>query len=183
MQISDERYEQIALADPEGHWELDCGRLRSKPDMTTAHNQIATTLGHWLMQLNPSDCAVRINMGRVRRSPNRAYIPDVMVIPAALVQRAIHEHPHGLEACSEPLPLVVEVWSPSTGRYDIDKKLPQYQQRGDLEIWRIHPSDRTLAAWRRQPDGSYTETEIRGGVVQPIALPGISIDLDALFDL
>jgi hypothetical protein len=46
----------------------------------------------------------------------------------------------------------------------------------------IHPFDRTLTAWRRQPDGSYTESYYSGGSVQPVALPGVAIDLDTLFD-
>jgi Uma2 family endonuclease len=77
--------------------------------------------------------------------------------------------------------LVVEVWSPSTGGYDIDAKLPTYRARGDREIWRIHPYERTLTTWRRQPDGSYAETVHRGGTIEPIAVPGVTIDLDALF--
>jgi len=81
----------------------------------------------------------------------------------------------------EPLPLVVEVWSPSTGGYDARTKLPEYQRRGNAEIWFIHPYDRTLTAWQRQPDGSYRESLRRGGIVEPIALPGVRIDLDALF--
>ena len=81
------------------------------------------------------------------------------------------------------MPLVVEVWSPSTGDYDVETKLQEYQRRGDLEIWRIHPYEQTLTAWRRQPDGSYTETLYRGGRVQPVALPNVTIDLDDLFAL
>jgi Uma2 family endonuclease len=76
---------------------------------------------------------------------------------------------------------VVEVWSPSTGGYDIDAKIPEYRRRGDLEIWRLHPFEKTLAAWRRQPDGSYTELILQGGTVQAVALPNVTIDLDALF--
>ena len=75
-----------------------------------------------------------------------------------------------------------EIWSPSTGRYDIQTKLAEYQRRGDIEIWRIHPYERTLTAWRLQPDGSYSETVYRGGVIQPVALPGVTIDIDRLFD-
>jgi Uma2 family endonuclease len=75
----------------------------------------------------------------------------------------------------------VEIWPRSTGDYDVEEKLPEYQRRGDLEIWRLHPYERTLTAWRRQPDGSYTETIYTGGVVHPVALPGVAIDLDALF--
>jgi Uma2 family endonuclease len=86
-----------------------------------------------------------------------------------------------LETYAAPLPLVVEVWSPSTGEYDLETKLREYQLRSDLEIWRLHPYERTLTAWRRQPDGSYSESRHEAGTVQPIALPGVTIDLDALF--
>jgi Uma2 family endonuclease len=86
-----------------------------------------------------------------------------------------------LEVYEDPLPLVVEVWSPSTGDYDVESKLVEYQRRGDLEIWLIHPYDHTLTAWRRQPDGSYAETRYDGGAVQPAALPDVTIDLDSLF--
>jgi hypothetical protein len=63
----------------------------------------------------------------------------------------------------------------------VDTKLPEYQARGDDEIWRIHPVERTLIAWRKQADGSYVESVHREGVVEPVALPGVRIPLDALF--
>lgn len=76
---------------------------------------------------------------------------------------------------------MIEIWSPSTGRYDIIEKLRDYQARGDLEIWRVHPYERTITAWRRSPDGSYTESIYRGGTVRLESLPGVAIDLDTLF--
>jgi Uma2 family endonuclease len=88
-----------------------------------------------------------------------------------------------VETYREPLPLVVEVWSPSTGEYDVHTKAPDYQRRGDLEIWRLHQAERTLTAWVRLPDGSYVETVYGGGIVRPAALPNVSIDLDGLFNL
>lgn len=51
-------------------------------------------------------------------------VPDFAVIPAALI-RAVRATPGSLDACAAPLPLVVEIWSPSTGEYDIEGKLPQ----------------------------------------------------------
>ena len=57
-----------------------------------------------------------------------------------------------------------------------------YQQRGDLEIWRIHPYECTLTTWRRLPDGSYEEAVHSEGVVIPTALPGVVIDLAMLFN-
>ena len=79
------------------------------------------------------------------------------------------------------MPLVVDVWSPSTGDTDVADKLQEYQQRGDLEIWHIHPYERTLTAWVRRSDGSYTETLYTGGAVQPAFLPNVTIELASLF--
>lgn len=103
----------------------------------------------------------------------------VYVIPTELVRPQRLQRT--LEVYEAPLPLVVEIWSPSTGDYDINTKLGEYQQRRDLEIWRIHPYERTLTAWRRQPDGSYAETTYTGGVVHPVGLSNVTIDLDTLF--
>lgn len=135
-----------------------------------------------LSQIDHRAFDVVIDQARVRRSATRYYIPDLFVVPMHLVQQGLADHARELEAYREPLPLVVEVWSPSTGSYDVDSKLPQYMERGDLEIWRIHPYERTLIAWRRQPDGSYTETQYTEGTVQPVALPGVAIELNSLFE-
>jgi hypothetical protein len=40
---------------------------------------------------------------------------------------------------------------------------------------------RTLTAWRRRPDGSYSEEVFHGGVIRPVALPNVTVDLDVLF--
>lgn len=106
----------------------------------------------------------------------------MVVIPRAVEQRLRGRlAPGQLEVYEEPLPLVVEVWSPSTGEYDVDTKLREYQLRGDAAIWRLHPVEHTLTAWRRQPDGSYGEALYREGIIEPVALPGVRIELAALF--
>ncbi|MFN8557160.1 MAG: Uma2 family endonuclease [Dehalococcoidia bacterium] len=87
-----------------------------------------------------------------------------------------------VESYREPLPLIVEIWSPSTGEYDAREKLPEYRRRGDLEIWLVNPYARTLTAWVRQPNGVYAETLHRGGRVRPAHLPDVAIDLDALWE-
>ena len=178
--ISEEAYLRFVLSGVEGSWELHDGRLVEKPAMTFRHGQIPMLLGHFLLsQLDRAQFQV-VSELRVRRSSATVFVPDLMVVPAAYSEE-IRDRPV-LAIFSDPLPLVVEVWSPSTGDYDVDAKLPVYQQRGDLEIWRIHPYERTLTAWRRQPNGSYQETIHREGVVKPAALPGVAIDLGALFD-
>lgn len=178
--LSEQDYRELALNDPDHRWELWNGVLVEKPDMSMFHADVAAYLGAMLInQLDRRAYRVNINDGKARLSAQTYYIPDVVVIPAAY--KAPYERdPHALNAFSAPLPLVVEVWSRTTGDYDIAAKLPAYRARGDLEIWFIHPYERTLTAWRRQPDGSYIEDRHHGGSVPVAALPGVIIDLDAL---
>jgi Uma2 family endonuclease len=179
MAMSEEAFEALVLAEPFVQWELHRGQPRKKPGMSAEHNDVIAYLGVQLgAQLDRARFRVRINTTHVRRPATTYYIPDVIVIPAK-VERAQRGRP--LEIYSTPLPLVVEVWSPSTGSYDINEKLVEYQRRGDIEIWRIQPFEQTLTAWRRQSDGTYVQTLHRGGTVEPVALPNVTIDLDALF--
>ena len=149
--------------------------------MSVEHGDVIMVLAASLHnQLDRSAYRVRAQHARLRRSADTYYVPDVAVIPTVLEQ-ALRERPGSLDAYADPLPLVIEIWSPSTGAYDINEKLADYQGRGDREIWRVHPYERTLTAWRRKPDGAYTESVYRGGIVRPESLPGVAIDLDALF--
>ncbi len=180
MPVSERTYQQVVLEDPEGHWELHQGRLREKLSMTFAHNDLMFELGHLLrVQLDRDEYRVRVNAGRLRRQDATYYIPDVAVIPLDLAA-SFRDRADVLEVYDAPLPLVVEVWSPSTGDYDVDAKLPEYRRRGDTEIWCLHPYERTLTTWRQQPDGSYAEEVFQGGMVRPTSLPNVSIDLDLL---
>jgi Uma2 family endonuclease len=183
MRVSEKEFRKLAVEDPSGHWELHHGVLRQKPGMSYEHNDVAMRLVlRFGSQLDEREFRIRCNMGHVRRSSESYYIPDVHVVPTALFQAGRQRNPRSLEAYASSLPLVIEVWSPSTGDYDVETKIPEYQQRGDLEIWRIHPYDHTLTTWRRQLDGSYTKTLYTEGSVHPIALPHVVIDLDSLFD-
>ena len=181
QRISEAEYQQFVLSQPDGQWELHGGRLVEKPGMTWEHGGIVTELAYFLRhQINRAEYRVFVE-SRVRRPGATIFLPDVMVVPTAYGD-PFRGRPGTLAIFSDPLPLIVEIWSSSTGDYDVDAKLPVYQQRGDLEIWRIHPYERTLSAWRRQPDGSYQETVHRDGIVTPVALPGVEIDLDELFE-
>lgn len=181
MSVIEQTFEQLVLSDPERQWELHRGRPREKPNMSRAHNMVLERLVRQLVPQLPRDSfSLRFNMGHVRRAAETYYIPDVYVVPVAS-NRPLPRPPDYLEVFDDPVSLVAEIWSPSTGSYDVASKLPEYQLRGDLEIWRLHPYERTLIAWQRQPDGSYPETVSHGGVVSLFALPGVTVDLDDLF--
>jgi Uma2 family endonuclease len=183
MPISEATYLRVIEEDPERKWELRCGELREKEPMTWAHESIAWRLGFRLQQQLDFDAfEVRVNAGRVRRSEERYYIPDVMVIPKDVARRLFSD-PNAVVILPEPLPFIAEVWAPSAGRSDVREKLPDYRQRGDAEVWLIHPIDKVVRIWRRQPDGRYAESVTRGGSVQLAALSSVSIDLDELLAL
>ena len=180
--VAEDSYRRVSLLDPDGHWELHDGMLREKPGMSIAHggttNKLAVVLQN---QLGWDEYRVRNNCSRLRISTRRTYIPDIAVVPRAL-DLALWENPYALELYEAPLPLVVEVWSPTTGGYDIAAKLENYQLRGDDEIWYLHPYDRTLTAWVREEDRSYRSQVYRGGTVPSARLPVVAIDLAWLFE-
>ncbi|MBI2760219.1 MAG: Uma2 family endonuclease [Chloroflexi bacterium] len=179
MPVSEATYQRIAMEDDDT-WELVCGRLRKKPAMTTEHNDIPRRLLRRLILQLPEDMFRISEAGKLRTSAGSYYVPDLCVIPTSYVLE-LHEQPGTFEAFEDPVPFVLEVWSPSTGEYDVDEKLPEYRRRGDLEIWRIHPYERTLMIWRKQADGSYTEIHHPSGPVEIASLPGVVINLDELF--
>jgi Uma2 family endonuclease len=182
MPISEAAYERMALEDPDGKWELVCGQLRQKPAMTTEHEDTGRRLARRLtIQTGEDEFAVERDGPKLRVPGGNYRVPDVCVIPQHLIQTRKRVSPASFEMYEEPMPLVVEIWSPSTGDTDLRDKLAEYQRRGDLEIWYIHPYKRSLTAWRRQPEGSYTETRYDGGAVESASLHGVVIELESLF--
>jgi Uma2 family endonuclease len=178
MAVSYATYERLALEDSDAQWELVRGKLRERPPMSQVHNSIAYRLvAQLLPQLDAARFELRMNAPTLHISSGTYLIPDVAVVP----NRGLTDET-GLENYEDPLAFVAEVWSPSTGTYDVDTKFPEYRRRGDREIWRIHPRDRTVTAWILQPDGSYTETTHRSGIATVGSFPGVRIDMERLFE-
>ena len=147
-------YEEIALHDPDHFWELHNGVLVEKPPMTDAHHVVLVRMaGQLFPQIDFDVYDLRINMTRLRLDQDHYYIPDLAIIPVP-GRLSLDDRTGNLEVFSNPLPFVSESWSPSTGRYDVLEKLPKYQERGDKEIWLLHPFRKEVQVSRRQPDGT-----------------------------
>jgi Uma2 family endonuclease len=175
-------FEQFIFEHPEKQWELCDGAVREKPGMASEHNDPLFYLAHDIAsQLDRRVYRVRSNSTHLQRATASYFIPDIIVFPTASFRESLGQM-HRLEKYEEPMFLVVEIWSRSTGNYDIDTKIPEYQARGDLEIWRLDPYERTLAVWRRNQAGTYDETHYTGGLVTVASLPNVVVDLDALFE-
>ena len=114
--ISEQEYRELALNDPDSLWELWDGVLVEKPLMSMKHDDVAFYLGQLLAsQLDRSVYRVNVNGGKTRLSARNYYIPDVVVIPAAY-KLPFEDDPQAFNAFAEPLPLVVEIWSPNDRR-------------------------------------------------------------------
>jgi Uma2 family endonuclease len=180
MQITERTFEDIVLANPGRKLEMYEGQVREKPQMSIGHIRMEAKLFLQLAtQWKGSAFEVRMSRAPVRRSARNYSLPDAYVVP---------RHPRGVplqrfEEFADPLPYVAEIWSPSTGAYDIDEKLPGYRDRGDREIWRLHPLEPRVRACRGRPNGSYEQLEFESGAVELHALRGVFVDLDDLFDL
>jgi Uma2 family endonuclease len=180
--ISEHEYRELTLTDEGRLMELWDGVPREKPLMSMVHGDVVAYLGIALAnQLDRNEFRVNFNEGKLRISERNYFIPDVVVIPAAF-KTSHRDYPRAFNAFAQPMPLVVEVWSHTTGHYDLAVKLHAYRERGDEEIWYIHPEERTLTVWRKQPDGTYLEDTFQGGRVSVVSLPGVTIDLDALLE-
>ena len=173
--VSEETYRRIAIGGESKRVELVRGRPREQPAAAFSPTQ------RWFepgimpeRQLDRDGFVVGVNGGRLRRSTTNVAIPDVFVTPTA-VTRPLRTWSDGLALDEEPLPLVVEVRSPSTG--NVDEKFTEYRARGDLEIYRLHLSERTPTAWRRRPDGGEDGTPHREGIIRPASPPGVATDL------
>lgn len=178
--LSEQDFEAFLLSGIEGLWELHDGILVEKPAMSWEHQNVAVELGHQLrLQLPKQRFRVQIE-SHVRRPEATVFQPDVMVIPDSYGE-AFRQKPGKLVIVEQPLPFVAAIWSASTGHYDVTAKLPVYQQRGDEEIWLVHPYDRTVTSWRRQPDGTYESSNHREGAIRLAALPDVVVDVAELF--
>jgi len=179
MAVKVATYEQLALEDPSGKWELVNGHVRKKPPMTMEHNRAGFELAFAIRsQVTDAEFDVRSDSGRLRFAGSY-FVPDVFVVPASTA--AQFEGSPALEAYTEPVPFVAEVWSPSTGDYDLGEKLTAYQARGDAEIWLVHPYERWVRAFVRRPDGSYEERALTEGTIELTSLPGVRVELQRLF--
>jgi Uma2 family endonuclease len=181
QRMSEIEYAAFVLSTPEGTWELHDGLLVKKPALGGDRGRIVSGLARQLLpQLDRADYALRIDDARVRGPAHTILVPDLVVVPSAAIT-AWGDRP-GLVIIANPMPLVIEVWTPRTDGYDVDAKIPIYRARGDLEIWRFHPAQRTLTTWVRQADGTYAETIYQPGSALPTALRGATMNRSRQYD-
>jgi Uma2 family endonuclease len=110
----------------------------------------------------------------VRLSPHNIVQPDLIYLSAARFGR-VEQRP--IEGAPD---LIVEILSPSNRDYDERVKADLYAKHHVAEYWTVDANQdvvrgRTLAGERYQP------MPVEGGILLSIALPGLELDVPALF--
>lgn len=144
------------------------------------HQRIITWLIHEFMShldAHPGG-EVGIEIG-VHLDDDNVFLPDVWFTTA---ERTL---PKDAVRSTGPPDLVIEVRSPSTWRYDLGPKRTQWEAAGLPELWLVDTVAHTVIVLRRsRPDiGFDVALEVGAGesLTSPL-VPGLTLDVDALFD-
>lgn len=169
----DERYELID----------GIAYVKEPPAPSRSHQEVAGELYHqirlalegrrWRTYIAPFD--VRLPKGS---EPDD--LVDTVLQPDVIVVRDLSKLDNrGMRGAPD---WVAEVLSPGTTSHDRKVKIPIYERAGVLEVWLVHPIDRTLTIHRRENEryGNPVVLELKGRTAIS-ALPGVSIDWDRLW--
>jgi Uma2 family endonuclease len=115
----------------------------------------------------------------VKVNERRGYQPDLALYRAEQVTT----DERGKRVVSGVPCIVVEVFSPSTRRFDLLRKRADYERLGAAEVWFIDPDERNVLIERRDaPGGPFRTYELEpDGLLTTAELPGFAIAVAALF--
>jgi Uma2 family endonuclease len=170
------RMAEVGILPPDARVELIEGEIIDMPPIGTGH-------GGTVMQINEllrdaaRDRAKVLVQSALRLSDISEPEPDfALVKPRADFYKKKHPGPADTF-------LIVEV-SESSLRYDLQVKAPLYARHGIPEYWIIDLPGRQVRFFRSPEAGQYTDvtSSATPGVVAPVALPDVQIDLAQVLD-
>lgn len=80
---------------------------------------------------------------------------------------------------------VIEILSKHTSAKDLNEKFEVYEEAGVKEYWVVHPGEQTVLVYTLNDSGTYEgilKPYVRTDKVQPKTLPGLTIDLEEVFE-
>jgi Uma2 family endonuclease len=177
--ITVEEYYRMAEAGilaPDARVELIEGEIIDMPPNGAEHGGTVAQLSRLLVEA-VGKYAYVFPQSSIRLSDLSEPVPDLALVrPRADFYKK--EHPRPADTL-----LIIEV-SGSSLRYDAQVKAPLYARHGIPEYWIVDLSARQVRFLRSPDSGQYTDitsTQIPG-VVSPVALPGVRIDLGGVLD-
>ncbi|WP_160148344.1 Uma2 family endonuclease [[Leptolyngbya] sp. PCC 7376] len=131
----------------DNRYEYIDGEIIAMTGGSIPHNDLAVNLLIALKDhLKPKSCRVNISDVKVQAKANSRYFyPDVVV--------SCHPEDQQAKKLIQYPTVIIEVLSPSTGKYDTTDKLKYYRQIPSLQEYLLIASDKILVElYQRQPD-------------------------------
>ena len=155
-------------------YELLDGVLLVTPAPDFAHQLIGARLGHLLMRELEAPARVHVVVpGVISVAPRTQLQPDLLVVPARVpMSRKWHDHTEHW--------LAVEIYSPSSRRYDRDFKRDAYHALGVHEVWLVDLDDLSVEVSRAAGHGRTVRVEITWHI--PLLDVDVRISLPELFE-
>lgn len=159
-------------------YELVDGVVIMSPGASFPHQrislQIAASILEYL-QRNPVGEVfenVDVYLGLGPHGADLVYRPDIIFLRTDQVTRRMTRF-------QGPPPLVVEIVSESSKRYDRETKMADYERCGVTEFWLIDP-DRKGAWFYQGVGGRFREIAVEGDTFRSLVLPGFELSLKQL---
>ncbi len=153
-------------------WEFKDGEVIVPSPAGTHHQDIVLFLTILLAGYTETKGLGKVYNGPavLRLRPGLLKEPDIFFVPREDERRISPSHVEG------SAPLVIEVISPSTRRYDLEEKARDYDEAGVLEYWAVD-SERRRALVHR---GGHTEVW-NSGKLESLAVPGFWVQVEWLW--
>jgi Uma2 family endonuclease len=170
------RMAEVGILPPDARVELIEGEIIDMAPIGTGHGGTVAQLDQLLHDAARGRAQMRVQLP-VRLSDISEPEPDfALVKPRADFYKKKHPGPADTF-------LIIEV-SESSLRYDLQLKAPLYARHGISEYWVIDLKGRQVRFFRSPESGQYADVTSTGtpGVVAPVALPDVKIDLTHVLD-
>lgn len=172
--VSEEEY--FALTDEDTNAELIQGEMIMFSPANLRHEKIFRFL-LTIMNLYVR----RLDLGEVlgsrfpmRLAPGTLPEPDLFFVAKGRLDRMRERYMDGAAD------LVVELLSPGTRRYDLERKRPLYQEHRVRECWFIDPEREEITIDRLEKD-AYRSESVKAGRVESGVLPGFWLQAEWLW--
>jgi Uma2 family endonuclease len=169
--------EWLKLPEAEGIEEVVNGEIRKMPPNKILHADTVENLAD-LLKAGVDRRAVQVRVSTfglvIRRDPVTTRVPDI----AVFIRSNVVEQDGYIHSAPE---LAVQVLSPANTRLERAEKLKDYESLGVPEVWVISPEARTVEVLLLKDGRLATSALLREGHLNPVRLPGVAIDIEAIW--
>jgi Uma2 family endonuclease len=164
------------------HYELLNGRIVMTPPAGHPHGQIEAALVHLLRQhVRTNGLGIICGSSAGFDLPSGDTVePDVSFI--ATERQALSPAPVRGKFLRTVPNLVVEILSPSTAVRDHTEKKAVYERNGINEYWLVDPDEKHVTVFVLRAGRYDAGTLCHAGAVSSVALPGLAISVEEVFE-